>query len=269
MRLDGAVVTLTGATGGIGQPLALALAVSGAHLVLAGRDANALQQLSGRLPPGSVVASCRGDLTLDTARADLIEASRAAGSTVLVNLSGGNHFGLLEQQTDADLSRLLDVNLKAPMALTRGLLPHLKRCPEALVVNVGSAFGLIGFPGYAAYCACKFGLRGFSEALARELSDGPVRVLHVAPRATRTAMNPPAVRAMNQALGNTEDPPERVAQRIVRAILHDERRAALGWRERCFAAVNQLLPAMVDRAVGRQLEVVKRFAAQPEEDKSP
>jgi NADP-dependent 3-hydroxy acid dehydrogenase YdfG len=48
----------------------------------------------------------------------------------------------------------------------------------------------IGYPGYAVYCASKFALRGFSEALRRELADGPVRVLHLAPRATRTAINP-------------------------------------------------------------------------------
>jgi short-subunit dehydrogenase len=60
-----------------------------------------------------------------------------------------------------------------------------------MVVNVGSTYGSIGYPGYASYCATKFALRGFSEALRRELADTRVGVLYVAPRATRTSMNSP------------------------------------------------------------------------------
>lgn len=266
MQLDGTVVTVTGATGGIGRALCEALAVAGARLVLSARNAVALQALSEHLPPGSVAASCCADLTDPAARMRLAEVSRTAGTSVLVNLCGSNRFALLAQHSEGDVDALLDLNLKAPIALTRLLLEHLTAQQEALVVNVGSTFGHIGFPGYSLYCACKFGLRGFSEALARELADGPVRVLHVAPRATRTGMNSPAARALNRELGNPEDAPDTVAAHIVAAIRHNRRRAAIGWRERCFAAMNQLMPALVDRALARQLATIKRFAVASQQE---
>ena len=94
----------------------------------------------------------------------------------------------------------IEVNLLAPMLLTQSLLGRLLREPEAVLVGIGSTFGSIGYPGYAGYCAGKFGLRGFLEALAREHADADLRVLHVAPRATRTSMNPAAAEALTSVL---------------------------------------------------------------------
>jgi short-subunit dehydrogenase len=126
-------------------------------------------------------------------------------------------------------------------------------------VFVGSTFGSIGFPGYTAYCASKFGLRGFSEALRRELADTPVQVIYVAPRATATAMNPEAVNELNQALGNTMDPPEKVAGAILEAMQKDEKRRFLGWPEKLFVVINGVLPRIVDKAMLKQLPVIRRF----------
>ena len=79
-------------------------------------------------------------------------------------------------------------------------------------MNVGSIMGYLGYPGHAAYCASKFALRGFSEALRRELADSPVRVLYLAPRATRTAMNGAGICALNAELGVAMDEPAAVAK---------------------------------------------------------
>lgn len=261
MQLEGSTCVLTGATGGIGHALAHKLAEAGARLILAARQRPALAALSEELPPASVAAICAGDLTQACERDALAQVAETLDADILVNLCGGNRFGLLAEQSADDVQALLAVNLTSPIALTQRLLPHLAGRGESLVVNIGSAFDAIGFPGYVLYSASKFGLRGFSESLARELADGPVRVIHIAPRATRTAMNPPVVSAMNRALGNAEDPPERVAARIVTAMRKGERRAAIGWRERCFARINQTLPAVVDRALARQLATIKRFAS--------
>lgn len=261
MQLEGAVCVITGASGGIGQALAAELANHGARLILAGRRDAALRSLAGGLPEGSVITVCPGDLTNTSDREALARLAEQHGVSALINASGVNCFGLLECQRDEDVEAMMAANLTAPIALTRRLLPHLQSRDEALVVNVGSAFDSIGFPGYVLYSASKFGLRGFSEALARELADGPVRVVHVAPRATATAMNPPEVTEMNRTLGNSEDPPAKVAARIVTAMRKDRRRSAIGLPERFFARINQTLPGLVDRALGRRLSVIKQFAS--------
>lgn len=260
MRLDGVVCVLTGAGGGIGRALAQKLAEQGARLVLSGRRADNLESLGSALPRNAVAAVCAGDLNDPTVQDAIGEAARCHAARVLVNASGCNVFGLLEDHTADEIDRLLGTNLVAPIQLTRKLLGHLKAQPEAMIVNVGSTFGTIGFPGYAVYSASKFGLRGFSEALMRELADTRVRVLYVSPRATRTSMNPQRVREMNETLGNAQDHPERVAAIIVRSIEREAKRRAIGWPERFFARLNQLLPAAVDRALSKQLPTIKRFA---------
>ena len=263
MRLDGTVGVLTGATGGIGQPLARYLAESGVRLILAARDPDKLTALADALPSGSVVDICAGDLADACAQRALAQRARADDTGILINLSGGNRFAMLNDQTGDDVRALMTTNLIAPIQLTQALLPHLRSRAEAMIVNVGSTFGAIGFPGYSLYCASKFGLRGFSEALARELSDSPVRVVYVAPRATRTSMNSHAASAMNAALGNAEDLPQQVAELIVRSMRKSRRRTGIGWPERGFCALNQLLPSLVDRAIARQLPIVRQFASNP------
>jgi short-subunit dehydrogenase len=207
-----------------------------------------------------VVATCAGDVVRCDVQQRIAELAHGAGARILVNLCGGNCFGLLPTQSARDVDALVATNLTAPIRLAQCLLPHLQTRPEAMIVNVGSTFGAIGFPGYALYCATKFGLRGFSEALARELSDGPVRVVYVAPRATNTGMNSFAASALNAALGNAVDPPQRVATQIVEAMARARRRTALGWPERAFARLNQIVPSLVDRAIARRLATIKSFA---------
>ena len=109
------------------------------------------------------------------------------------------------------------------MLLVHELLPHLKAQPQAHLLNMGSVFGNIGYPGYAAYSASKFAMRGFTEALRRELADTRVRVHYLAPRATRTPINSPAVQRMNAELKVAMDPPEAVA-RAARTVLGERRR---------------------------------------------
>jgi short-subunit dehydrogenase len=126
-------------------------------------------------------------------------------------------------------------------------------------VFVGSTFGSIGYPGYSAYCATKFGLRGFTEALRRELADSLVQVMYFAPRATATAMNPESVTQLNRALGNAMDPPDQVAAQLIAAMKRDQRRCFLGWPEKLLVAINGVLPRLVDRAMLKQLPVIRRF----------
>jgi short-subunit dehydrogenase len=146
------------------------------------------------------------------------------------------------------------------MQLTRRMLPWLRQAQTALVVNVGSTFGSIGYPGFTAYCASKFAIRGFSEALRRELADSRIKVLYVAPRATRTAMNAAPVIAMNDELNVAMDQPREVAAQIIGAIRREREELYLGWPEKLFVKLNGLLPRIVDQALRRQLPTIQRFA---------
>ncbi len=257
MDLAGKRIILTGAAGGIGQVFATALADAGVRLVLVSRSEDALQALCGRLPGGEheVLAA---DLATAEGRAALVAVAGAAIDG-LINNAGVSHFGLLGSHSEAELRQALELNLLLPMLLARELLPALK-ARGGTIVNVGSAFGSIGFPGYTAYSASKFGLRGFTEALRRELADSGVRVQYLAPRATDTAMNSAAVQAMNHELGTAMDPPERVAGELMSLLAANRGVRLVGWPERFFIKLNSVSPGLVDRALLRQLPVVRRYA---------
>ena len=267
MNLLGKTVVLTGACGGIGACLAEELAKSGARLLLVGRESRALERLRAILPGGSLAHMIYvADLRSAQDREALSLACSDAQVDVLINNAGVGEFNLLENSSCDAIASLLDLNLNVPIQLTRLLLPTLKARPSAAIINIGSALGSIGYPAYSVYSASKFGLRGFSEALRRELLDSNVRVMHFAPRATRTPLNDAKVQAMNVALGTATDAPELVAQALLSRIHSNRWQASVfGWPERFYALLNALNPAITDGAIEKQLPDIKRFAT----DESP
>jgi short-subunit dehydrogenase len=122
-------------------------------------------------------------------------------------------------------------------------------------------FGAIAYPGHTVYSATKFALRGFSEALRRELTGTSVRVHYLAPRATRTRFNSSEVESLNERFGIAMDPPERVAAALLDLLERDRIEAVLGWPERFFARLNALLPRLVDRALAKQIPIIRQHAA--------
>ncbi|APQ12429.1 short-chain dehydrogenase [Pseudomonas oryzihabitans] len=262
MQLPECRILLTGASGGIGLPLVEQLCAGGAQVLAVARDTSALQPLVERF--GARLRLFDADLTQRADRqAVLAEASRGQGVNVLLNAAGSNRFALLEALDEDAIDAMLAVNLGAAIQLTRLLLPLLRRQPRAVIAHIGSTLGSIGYPGYAPYCASKFALRGFTQALRRELADTRVRVLYVAPRATRTAMNSPAAMALNQALKSSVDEPAVVAAAVLRALVEERQELYLGWPEKLFVRLNGLLPGLVDRALRRQLPVIRRFTDTP------
>ncbi len=243
---------LTGASGGIGRAIAAALAPHCDALLLVGRDAARLAETARAAGP--VARTLVADLATPAGRA----AVALPRVNLLINSAGAGDFAWLAQQDDATLERIVETNVLAPMQLTRRLLPQLAREPEAWIVNVGSIMGYLGYPGQAAYCASKFALRGFSEALRRELADGPVRVLHFAPRATRTSINGAELDALNAELGVAVDDPAKVAQELLRLLRRPARERLLGMPEKLFARLNQILPGLVDFGLRQQLSTIQK-----------
>lgn len=270
MKLTDARIVLTGAAGGIGSATAARLAQAGAKLVLADLQPESLGRLATHLGQPHVLAAVAADIATDAGRAALLAAAREHGANVLVNAAGINPFGLFTEQTTAEIAKAFSINAVAPLLLCHALLPVLLERPQAHIVNIGSTFGSIGFPGFAAYSASKFAVRGFSEALRRELADTVVRVHYVAPRATKTALATDRVRAMNAELRVGMDTPQTVAAAVVGVLENESRELLLGVPERLFAKLNALLPGLVDRSLRRQLPVIRRYAsAQPAPSAAP
>ncbi len=265
MNLGGARILLTGATGGLGGALALHLAAAGASVLLAGRDVGRLAEVGTSLPRVGEAAhsSVRADLVQPEGVAAAAGAAREFGVNVLINNAGVGAFGLFEAQPWNEIDALLATNLVAPLRLTHALLPWLKARPEAAVVNIGSTFGSLPFAGFSAYSAAKAGLRGFSQALRRELADSRVAVIHIAPRAIETPLNSPAVNALNRALGNRSDSAEAVAAQVVAALQKGGGEHHLGFPECLFAWLNGVAPALIDRGLAGKLALIKRHAAAP------
>lgn len=258
MQLSECRAVITGAGGGIGQALVARLCQGGAHLLLVGRQGAALQSLKQRFPDR--VEIVLADITEPAGRQAILSAARGFGMNVLINAAGANRFSMLEEHDENAIASLIGLNVTANLQLTHRLLPLLRLQPHALLVNLGSTFGSIGYPGFSAYCASKFALRGFSEALRRELADTHVRVLYFAPRATRTSMNAPSVVAMNDELGVAMDDPAQVAEELLDTIRREQEERHLGWPERLFVRLNGLLPRVVDQALRKQLPIIQRFA---------
>ena len=267
MQLNGARILLTGAGGGLGRALAHALAQAGASLLLVGRDEVKLMALAADLndvSPRQVFATMAIDLRQAADVARLAVQAALFQVDVLVNNAGINVFGLFEHQDWARAADVLETNLAAPMRLAHALLPHLKTRERAAIVNIGSTFGSLPFPGFAAYSAAKAGMKGFSQALRRELwqelAEGRIEVIHVAPRAIATPLNTAAVNALNAELGSKSDTPQAAASQIVAALAAGRRETSLGFPERLFAWLNGVAPALIDRALRSKLAIVKRHA---------
>ena len=184
---------ITGAGQGIGRALALEFGRRGGHLLLVGR------QLATLTETARLVTAAGGTtaiLVTDLTQPDAVERIRntvAPWSTVdlLVNNAGNVRAGRLELTTDADIHAMINLNLTAPILLTKALLPALRHGGTergSILLNVSSGIALVGMPFYTTYAATKSGLAQFGESLRRELIGTGVHVATVYPGATDTAM---------------------------------------------------------------------------------
>lgn len=263
MSAPGYRLVLTGASGGLGQAFASALASHASAMVLTGRDALKLNALRRRIAAEAPQVELRivaGDVTDAATQQQIVHEAQTLREPVdlLINAAGVNDFHPFESQPPETAERIIAVDLLAPMQLTQRMLPLLRRAPRAQVINVGSVFGYLGYPGFAAYCAAKFGLRGFSQALRRELSDTNIAVRYFAPRAMRTPLTTPAISALNRELKTREDTPEVVARLLVRFLAGRGWDRTLGFPERLYVLLNHLAPGVNDSAIRRQLRVIRR-----------
>ena len=261
MKFEGQRIILTGAAGGMGQLVAAELLKRGAQVAMVDANADALHAVADAFPVGaypvvadiSSVAGCK--VAVQTCEEHLGQID------MLINLAGLNSFVDYAEEDPSRIELTMRVNLLAPMLLARTLLPSFLKRDVGHIVNVGSIFGSIGFAWFTTYSTSKFGLRGFSESLRRELADTAVKVSYIAPRAVKTAMNSDAVMKMGEATGMNMDEPNAVVQKIIAAIGAEKKDCYFGFPESLFVRVNALLPRLVDKALAGQNKIAKTFLA--------
>jgi short-subunit dehydrogenase len=175
---------VTGATGGIGRASVEAFVRRGALVVASGRDRDTLAEL-GRRESVRIVPA---DLEDPAAASRLAEEALAVHGSVdvLVNCAGAGLYGPVASLDADELERVVRVNLTAPIALTRALLPQMLERGWGHVVNVGSIVGHVGHGNEAAYAATKAALAIFSESLRSELHGTGVSVSLVSPGVVET-----------------------------------------------------------------------------------
>ncbi len=177
MQLHGATVLLTGATGGIGRSIARALDARGARVLLSARREDVLEEIRAEL--GGRPDCLPADLSGASGAAAL--AQRAGTVDVLVANAALPASGPLDGFSPEEIDRALDVNLRAPIQLTRALLPGMLARGRGHVVLVSSLSGKAATVGSSLYSATKFGLRGFAGGLREDVYGRGVEVTVVFP----------------------------------------------------------------------------------------
>jgi NAD(P)-dependent dehydrogenase (short-subunit alcohol dehydrogenase family) len=243
------VALVTGASRGIGAAAARELARRGYALALAARTAGDLQALAAELSAGGSPALPiptdlrRPEEVQRLARLALDHFGRVDALVNNAGLGGGGR--RLARLTDDDVDATLAVNLYAPIALTRALLPGMLERRRGAVVFIASIAAHIGLPASSLYCATKFGLRGFALSLRRELLRSGVGVTLVSPGFIDTDMT-------TWLRGVPKAPPELVARAVVGAIERPRREVLAPGYYRVAIWLERALPWLADAALARR-----------------
>ncbi|TFD13063.1 SDR family NAD(P)-dependent oxidoreductase [Cryobacterium sp. TMT1-2-2] len=193
MNLNNRRGIITGAGQGIGRAFALEFGRRGGHLLLVGRQLATLTETARLVAAeGGTTEILVEDLT-QSGVVERIAHAVASWSTVdlLVNNAGNVRAGRLELTSNADVHSMIDLNLTAPILLTKTLLPALRQSATgsgSIILNISSRIALVGMPFYSVYAATKSGISQFGESLRRELTGTGMHVATVYPGATDTAM---------------------------------------------------------------------------------
>ncbi len=190
MDVKDKVAVVTGASKGIGEAVALALAAKGARLLLVARTKDLLE---------AVAAACReaGSPKVVVLEADLASyegldavvmtaVSQFDGYDILVNNAGSGRVAAIQDVSDEEFDAQMAINLRAPFMLTQSAVKVLRRRGGGQVVQIASGLAYFGRAGWSLYAAAKFGLRGFTECVRQEVASEGIKVGIVAPGYTAT-----------------------------------------------------------------------------------
>jgi short-subunit dehydrogenase len=254
--ISGSRSLVTGASGGIGRAIALELARHGSQVVLLARREEQLKSVAKEITAsGGRAEWVVGDVSDPAARRAALDRARDrfGGLDILVNNAGIGALGRFDEADPARIRRLFEVNFFAAAELIREALPQLKQGARPIVVNIGSILGHFATPRSSEYCATKFALRGFTDALRAEFAAMGIDVLLVSPGTTESEFFEHVVEETSAPRWAKQRgiPAEAVARASVRAIRRGRAEIIPNARGRLVCLLNRLWPGLLRRILAR------------------
>jgi NADP-dependent 3-hydroxy acid dehydrogenase YdfG len=259
VSLKDKVVLITGASSGFGADAAHLFAKEGAAVVLSARRIDRLQVLAQQIQEegGEALA-----LPVDISERVEIESMMQAvfeiygHVDILFNNAGFGRLDFLENlNPPRDIETQVAVNMLGTIQVVRVILPYMIARRQGHIINMSSMAGMIGAPTYTVYAATKFGIRGFTEALRREVSPFGIKVtgIYPGPAATEFGLHTGTAEFKKsfKVPGWTTMKSEDVARAVVKVAKHPRRTVVLPWWFRPIIWVNALFPGLVDAVVAR------------------
>ena len=252
--LKGKVALVTGASSGIGEAAARALAERGAAVTLVARNEERLGFIAREIiAAGGRALAVETDVTDKDSVRDTVERTVEQFGTldVLVNNAGLGLSGRVAELRPEDLRYVFEVNMLGPLNCLQASLPHMRR--GGRIINVSSVVGKRAIPKVGGYCATKFALNALSDSLRVEVADRGITVTSVYPGTTRTAFRENSRRTKDEKRGWRPKgvTPEKVAEKISDAAESGGRDRYVTLPDRLFIVGTILAPGLFDRALRR------------------
>ena len=260
-NLENKKIIITGANGGIGSLVAKFLAKEKANLILISSNESGLQKVCNEIKiSGGLADYIKADFSSIEGIKEAAEIiSEIDNIDMIIHLAGITSFDSLGLQKQKNIELLYNVNLLAPIILTKAILPEMIKNKSGHIVNIGSIFGSIAFPYFSTYSSSKAGIRSFSEAMQRELDSTGVKVSYIAPRAVKTNMNGGKIANYLKITKTNVDEAENVAKKIIKTIKQEKKCTYFGFPESLFVRLNYLFPSLIGNGLKKQTAIAKEI----------
>ncbi|MES2646106.1 MAG: SDR family oxidoreductase [Bacteroidota bacterium] len=259
---EGKVAWVTGASGGIGEAIALAFAAKGSSLVLSARSHESLNKVAGKCKAAGAgnVLILPLDLThsdgFQSMAADIVKQMGAID--ILVNNGGVSQRALVKDASIELYRQIMEINFFGTVAITKAVLPYMIAKKSGQIITISSLVGKIGSPLRSGYAASKHALHGFFDSLRAEVQDENIKVLMVCPGFIKTNISVNALNAAGNKTGKMDKNQETgmlptvLADRILKAMAAGKQEIYVGGKERLILYIKRFFPALVNGIVRKK-----------------